>query len=99
MINKYDENDQNLNKVDRMTAQNPNMSQDAFMAMIEQDANERYMRRKENEKEAEKIRLEGNVQFKLNNYEKAAELYSKVRRSNFGNYLNFESCSKIHKLN
>ena len=52
---------------------------DAFMRMMEQDANDRYERRKKNEKLAMVQKDLGNEEFKSGNYEKAVEFYSEVR--------------------
>ena len=52
---------------------------DAFMRMMEQDANDRYERRKKNEKLAMVQKDLGNEEFKSGNYEKAVKFYSEVR--------------------
>ena len=52
---------------------------DAFMRMMEQDANDRYERRKKNEKLAMVQKDLGNEEFKNGNYEKAVEFYSEVK--------------------
>ena len=51
---------------------------DAFMRMMEQDANDRYERRKKNEKLAMVQKDLGNEEFKNGNYEKAVEFYSEA---------------------
>lgn len=48
------------------------------MKAMEADAKERAQRRKVNEQAANKLKEEGNEEFKSGNYEKAVELYSKV---------------------
>ena len=49
------------------------------MRMMEQDANDRYERRKKNEKLAMVQKDLGNEEFKSGNYEKAVKFYSEVR--------------------
>ena len=57
------------------------MGQEVFMRMMEQDANERYERKKENKKKSDKLKLKGNEEFKNGNYEKAIEFYTEVNSS------------------
>ncbi len=54
------------------------MDQNAFMAIMEQDAKERYERRKKNYKQADELKLKGNEEFKLENFEKALEFYTQA---------------------
>ena len=51
------------------------------MRMMERDAEERYARRKKNEKLAMEQKDLGNEEFKNGNYEKAVEFYSEVNKS------------------
>lgn len=51
-------------------------SQDAFMSMLEKDAQERNERRKKNMKVASELKEKGNVEFREGRYEKAIEYYS-----------------------
>jgi len=48
----------------------------SFMAAMEEDCRERAERRRQYEKEAERLKLLGNEQFALGNYDKAVELYT-----------------------
>ena len=50
----------------------------AFMAAMEKDAEERYQRKKQSEKEAMLIKEKGNAAFKDGDYEKAVQHYSEV---------------------
>ena len=61
------------------------MSQQAFMAAMEKDAEERYQRRLENTRISDEWKEKGNVEFKSGNWAKAEELYSealKVKKDN-----------------
>ena len=51
---------------------------DAFMAVMEQDAQERGERRQKARKEAEIIKEEGNKYFKDGEYTRAVQLYTQV---------------------
>ena len=51
---------------------------DAFMKMMEQDAKERYERKKRDEKLAMQQKDLGNEEFKKGNYHQAVEYYSEV---------------------
>ena len=51
---------------------------DAFMKMMEQDAKERYERKKRDEKLAMQQKDLGNEEFKKGNYHHAVEYYSEV---------------------
>ena len=53
------------------------------MRMMEQDANERFERKKENKKKSDKLKLKGNEEFKNENYEKAIEYYTEVNLNFF----------------
>lgn len=58
---------------------NPNnMSQDAFLAYMEKDAQERYERKQKNTKLANQLKDKGNIEFQNKNYEKAIDLYTEV---------------------
>lgn len=52
--------------------------QNGFLAALEQDAKERYERRKQNEKIANELKDKGNSEFSNLNYEKAIEYYTEV---------------------
>jgi len=58
--------------------QQEEMSQQAFMAAMEKDAEERYQRRLENAKISEEWKEKGNAEFNSGNFEKAEELYSEA---------------------
>ena len=51
---------------------------EAFMEAMEVDAKDRFEKRKKREKESNIEKDLGNEQFKLGNYEKAIEYYTKV---------------------
>lgn len=74
VINKYSEDDQNIK-----ISQQPNINQDAFLAALEQDAQERYERKKKMTKLANELKEKGNKEFKEKNYEKAIEYYTQVK--------------------
>lgn len=48
------------------------------MKILEKDANERFERKKENNRVANEFKEKGNEQFKLKNYKKALEFYDEV---------------------
>ncbi len=52
--------------------------QQAFMSILEKDANERYERRKQNNKIANELKEKGNEEFKNENYEKAIDFYTQA---------------------
>jgi len=65
--------------------QQQEMSQDAFMKVMEKDAEERYQRRLENTRISDEWKEKGNAEFKSGNFEKSEELYSealKVKKDN-----------------
>ena len=68
LINKSSSNETNGDK--------PN--QDAFMSALEVDAQERFERRKLNEKISNELKVKGNAEFSKGNYEKAIEHYTEV---------------------
>ena len=59
----------------------PNTDQSSFMSIMEQDAKERYERRKQNYKIADGLKEKGNEEFKNGNNEKAIDFYTQVRRN------------------
>ena len=56
----------------------PNMNQEDFMKIMERDAEERYKRKKENQKKANELKENGNEQFKQGNLDNALEFYSEA---------------------
>lgn len=52
------------------------MDQSAFMSAMEEDCRERAERRKQYEKEAERLKLLGNEQFSAGSYDKAVDFYT-----------------------
>lgn len=79
IINKSDSKNEPSFKLGSANNTNSDtMSQNAFMRMMEQDANERFERKKENKKKSDKLKLKGNEEFKNENYEKAIEYYTEV---------------------
>jgi hypothetical protein len=56
-----------------------NTDQETFMKILEKDANERFERKKENNRKANILKEQGNEQFKMKNYEKSIEFYNKVK--------------------
>jgi hypothetical protein len=71
VINKYGDGE-----VNPPAAQDA--SQAAFLSVLEQDANERYMRRKEDTRVANELKDKGNAEFKNGNFEEAVRFYSEV---------------------
>ncbi|KAK6173705.1 hypothetical protein SNE40_017111 [Patella caerulea] len=55
-----------------------NIDQAGFMAVMERDAQERAERRQVNQKEADRLKLLGNTEFKNGNYEKALDYYNQA---------------------
>lgn len=55
-----------------------NLSQQAFMEIMERDANERYQRKLETQKLANELKEKGNKEFQNKNYQKAFDYYTEV---------------------
>ncbi len=83
-INNYTKEEiKSIGKPNDVTSKQPqinpkDMSQEAFMSILEKDANERFERRKENTKLATELKDKGNAEFQKRNYEKAIEFYTEV---------------------
>jgi len=79
-IQKYDKN-VNYSKPPPVNNGLPsaNTDQETFMKILEKDANERFERKKENNRKANILKDQGNEQFKMKNYEKSIEFYNEVK--------------------
>lgn len=58
--------------------------QEAFMRIMESDAQERHKRRQENLKISNELKEKGNIEFQNKNNEKAIEFYSEVNYNKKG---------------
>ena len=56
------------------------MSQEAFMRTVEEDAKKRAQDRKERKKESDVIKAQACKAFSSKDYEKALDLYNKVKK-------------------
>jgi tetratricopeptide (TPR) repeat protein len=74
-------------------------SEDPQMAMLkylERDAEERAMRRKRKEEQAQELKLKGNEEFKKGNYESAADLYNQAIKIDPGNILLYTNSAQAY---
>ena len=71
-------------------------SQDAFMKIMEKDANERYERKKANQKLANEIKEKGNEQFKLKNYQKALDYYTEAIQTIRDNHILYTNRAQVY---
>ena len=55
-----------------------NTNQDAFLSMLEKDANERHQRKRENTRLATALKEKGNAEFQRGNYQQAVDFYTEV---------------------
>lgn len=69
---------------------------EAFMKVLEKDAEERGARRKKARAEATAFKDEGNTAFKSGDYEKAVDLYSKVCGTNYFTVYQHTKQPKLH---
>lgn len=76
VINKYSETDGLASPFMRQPA--ANMNQEAFMAAMEQDAQERYQRKQEARRIANGLKDQANEEFKKGHLDKAVELYTEA---------------------
>ncbi len=77
-INKSNKHNNNNEQKSVNSNDGAESNQEAFLKVMEQDANERYERKKAAQKKADQIKELGNEQFKLKNYEKALEFYNEA---------------------
>lgn len=75
IINKYADSE----PMATINGGSANLSQEAFMATMEQDAKERYKRKQESKKIANELKEKGNEQFKQGNLDEALKYYTEVK--------------------